>query len=124
MHVSMAKPRCPCLRHGLAFDTRSYATSNFGIAGAPYPARPADSITLTAHGKQVRLTETHKAIERVTRAIEAVLPPRNSPGARGVSTRGDDAIRVEPEPFVTEPATASGLPRLEPRGGARVAVAE
>jgi hypothetical protein len=60
--------------------TRSYATSNFGIAGAPYPARPADSITLTAHGKQVRLTETHQAIERVTRAIETVLPPGTHPG--------------------------------------------
>jgi hypothetical protein len=44
------------------------------------PARPADSITLTAHGKQVRLTETHQAIARVTRAIEAVLPPGTHPG--------------------------------------------
>jgi hypothetical protein len=60
--------------------TRSYATSNFGIASAPYPIRPADSITLTAHGKQVRLTETHRAVERVTRAIESVLPTGTQAG--------------------------------------------
>jgi hypothetical protein len=59
--------------------TRSYATSNFGLAGAPYPARPIESITLTAHGKQVSLTETHRALERVTRAIEAILPRDTNP---------------------------------------------
>lgn len=59
--------------------TRSYASSNFGTAGAPYPVRPVDSITLTAHGKQVSLTETYGALERVTRAIEATLPKDTNP---------------------------------------------
>jgi hypothetical protein len=59
--------------------TRSHANSNFGLTDAPYPVRPIDSITLTAHGKQVALTKTHRALERVTRAIEATLPPDTNP---------------------------------------------
>jgi hypothetical protein len=87
--------------------TRSYATANFGLADRPYPTRPVDSITLTAHGKQVCLTDTHGALERVTRAIEKTLPSGTHPVVADFLLTGGTPYEVSAEPMA-QGASGSG----------------